>query len=85
MITIIDVELRLRSRFVWFRFATVSFGFVSQRFRLVSFLNGFVLQSTVSRSQQGGLHVSCLPLYHYKHNGRQMRLSKGNYFMSLRS
>ena len=49
-----------RSGFVWFRFATVSFGFVSQRFRLVSFRSGlvwfrfaavsfgFVSQSTVS-------------------------------------
>ena len=42
MITIINVELRLKSGFVWFRFVVVSFGFVSQRFRLVSFRSGFV-------------------------------------------
>ena len=42
MITIINVELRLKTLFVWFRFALVSFGFFSQWFRLVSFRNGFV-------------------------------------------
>ena len=39
MITIIDVELRLKSRFVWFRFAMVSFGFVSQWFRFAKYTN----------------------------------------------
>ena len=42
MITIINVELRLKSGFVSQRFRLVSFGFVSQRFRLISFRNGFV-------------------------------------------
>ena len=37
MITIINVELRLKSVFV------------SQRFRLVSFRSGFISQTTVSR------------------------------------